>query len=76
MPRFFFHCEGALEHRDSEGTELADIPAARLQAIDMAGQLLRDHPHDMDHPAAWRLFVNDSRGGTVFAMRIEVERAA
>jgi hypothetical protein len=41
MPRYFFHVrEGDTLHTDSEGQELADAPAARLEAINTCREIL------------------------------------
>jgi hypothetical protein len=44
MPRYFFHTEdGHVEH-DKEGTELANLEAAKMEAARMMGDLLRLSP--------------------------------
>ena len=41
MPRYFFHIrEGSTFHRDEEGQELADVEAARREAINAAREML------------------------------------
>jgi hypothetical protein len=41
MPRYFFHVrEGSSFHRDEEGQELANVEAARQEAINAAREML------------------------------------
>ena len=42
MPRFFFHLRDDLDVEDVEGTELADLDAARERAAGEARQLMCD----------------------------------
>jgi hypothetical protein len=42
MPRYFFNLKDGHTSLDEEGTELADIHAARREAVTFAGQTLRD----------------------------------
>ena len=43
MPRFYFHTEdGPMQFRDEVGVELPDVAAARVEAADVMGQLLKD----------------------------------
>ena len=73
MPRYFFHCEGAQNFFDDEGTEVADISAARVQAVMNAGEILRDHAEKFADSRHWRVFVTDAAGGTVFALQLRIE---
>ena len=73
MPRYFFHCEGAQNFRDDDGTELADLRTARIQAIRNASEVMRDHPEAIARGPGWRIFVTDEGGGTVFAVVLSAE---
>jgi ABC-type taurine transport system substrate-binding protein len=42
MPRFYFHIDDDRTHIDRIGVELADLEAARDEAVRAAGQILRD----------------------------------
>jgi hypothetical protein len=44
MPRYFIHVHDGTSMIDDEGTELPDLTAARLAAVRLSGELLRDHP--------------------------------
>ena len=57
MPRYFFHVEG--ESPDSDGLELADIAAARAEAIAAAAEMLREWDGDLPGNE-WTMVVNEA----------------
>jgi hypothetical protein len=68
MPRFHFHVHDGISALDTEGTELPDWQAARLEAIRLAGDILK---HDADRIALgedWRIEVTDHAGLILFQM--------
>ena len=68
MPRFHFHVHDGYSALDTEGTELPDWQAARLEAIRLAGDILK---HDADRIALgedWRIEVTDHAGLILFQM--------
>jgi hypothetical protein len=73
MPLYFFHCEGAQNFTDTTGTDLPSDREARLQAIDNAAQVLRDHAENFTGSPWWRVFVKDEAGRTIFALRLTAE---
>ena len=46
MPRYFFHLNDGHTALDAEGTELADLNAARQEAVRFSGEVLREGPGD------------------------------
>ena len=44
MPRYFFHTEDGEPHQDDSGTELAGPAAARVHAIQYAGEVMSNEP--------------------------------
>jgi hypothetical protein len=73
MPRYFFSCEGAQTFEDLEGTELDDVHSARLQAIENAGEILRDHAESFHACPHWRMTVSDETGSPLFILYFKVE---
>ena len=71
--RYFFSCEGAQNFRDEEGTELADLNEARLQAVQNASEILRDKPEAFATSSRWRAYVTDAAGSTVFVLNLSTE---
>lgn len=41
MPRYFFHTENGDRIRDDQGEDLADVDAARDEALTILGEILR-----------------------------------
>ena len=73
MPRFFFHVRDGAEEPDSDGTELPDTCAARGQAIQMAGEILRDMGGKPWDGTEWGVTVANENGEVLFLLRFSVE---
>ena len=74
MPRYFFHVHDGQSIFDDTGTELADISAAKAEALRLAGGLLKDGQAGelFWSGTPWRLEVTDSPnpgGRTFFALQ-------
>ena len=71
MPRFYFHVEDKPSFTDEEGIELESTREARDQALDYAGQLLREssEDHSLDGTP---LIVRVTGEGSTSVMTIEV----
>ncbi|QGY05541.1 hypothetical protein MMSR116_29340 [Methylobacterium mesophilicum SR1.6/6] len=72
MPRFFFSVHNGRSELDTEGTELTSHHAARLAAVHMAGELLRDEAYQPMHGDAWRLEVLDETSRLVCCVEVNV----
>lgn len=59
MPRYFFNTADGSRDRDVEGTELADLNAARKEAIQFTGAVLRDDPDRIWDGRDFRVDVSD-----------------
>ena len=68
MPRYFFHCMDGRADLDGEGSVFADDNAARVQAIVLAGETLRDEPWHLDGGHALRVEVTNVRGELLFTV--------
>jgi hypothetical protein len=61
VSRYHFHVVDGSAQVDEEGTELADVNAAKAEAVRLAGEVLRDTAHgDIWALEEWKLVVNDS----------------
>jgi hypothetical protein len=64
MPRYYFNLKDGRVSLDDEGTELADIKAARQEAVRFSGEVLRDGAGDsLWEGEPWRLWVTDQPNG-------------
>ncbi|MGH1572914.1 DUF6894 family protein [Methylobacterium sp. P31] len=68
MPRFHFHVHDGYSELDTEGTELSDWQAARLEAIRLAGDILKHDAHRIALGEDWRIEVTDHTGLVLFQM--------
>jgi ATP/maltotriose-dependent transcriptional regulator MalT len=64
MPRYYFNLRDGRDSLDEEGSELADIHAARKKAVTLSGEVLRDGAGDsLWDGATWKLWVTDAPAG-------------
>lgn len=68
MPRYFFDLAKHEDSADDEGTELADIDAARLEAMQFTGEYLREHPDMAWDGRELRVIVRDQQARVVFTV--------
>lgn len=62
MPRFYFNVYDGVSTPDGTGTVLADWQKARVEAIRLAGALLKDDAERLALSDDWRLEVADEYG--------------
>lgn len=66
MSRYFFHVEDGRSYPDLDGTELADVDAARIASVRMFGALLADDPVAFWNGDEWALRCTDADQMTLF----------
>ena len=70
MPRYFFNTDDGHAFSDEEGTELADLTATRLAAIQLTGQILKDEKEAFWRTGEWHLHVSDESGSVLFRLDV------
>jgi hypothetical protein len=75
MPRYFFNIHDGKSIIDEEGTELPNWQAARIEAIGLAGHILKDEAHRIALGEDWRIEVTDHTGLILFQMTFQVVEA-
>lgn len=70
MPRYFFHHIDGVVQRDTSGTELPDIDAARTEAVITLGHAMKDHPESLRNGGKTRIEVTDESGAVVAAISV------
>jgi hypothetical protein len=68
MPRFYFHVRNGADVRDEIGTELADIDAARNQAIASSSEMIGDLGRKFRLAEVWQMTVTDENGRELFEL--------
>ena len=76
MPRYFFHSEDGFLLHDTEGTELADQAAARVEAVRRSGSLLQERPQAFWKSTRWRLLVTDETRMILFTIEVSTASGA
>ena len=73
MPRYYFHVIDGREIIDNEGTELAGLREARVEAIHLAGSILRDEGDKFWKGEEWHMNVTDASGLSVLKLRFSAD---
>ena len=68
MPRYFFDLRDGTYLPDHEGTELPNLQAARVAAVELAGGLLKDGAAKFWDGMEWRVEVKDEAGLLLFIL--------
>jgi hypothetical protein len=77
MPRYFFNVHDGQTILDREGTELADIAEARVDAVDLAGRSIHELGDKFWLTAEdWRLEVADETGKVLFTLTFSAKSGA
>ena len=74
MSRYFFTLNDGLPP-DDEGIELSDLGSARIEAVGMAADLLRDRPEMFAQGNDWTVSVADESGLVLFQILIVATEA-
>jgi hypothetical protein len=75
MPRFHLNVHDGKSIIDEEGTELPDWQTARIEAIHLAGNILRDAAQSIALGEDWCIEVTDHTGLILFQMTFQVVEA-
>ena len=70
MPRFHFNVYDGHSEIDWEGTEFPDWRAARIAAIELAGEIIRDNAKQISSGEIWRIEVTDD--GDFVLLRLDL----
>lgn len=76
MPRYYFHTQNGDRVRDDQGEELADLNAARNEALTVLGEILRYRGAAFWTTGSFSVIVTDAKGGVAFSITAEASDAA
>ncbi|MCR0981540.1 DUF6894 family protein [Roseomonas populi] len=68
MPRYFFHLRDGKSLPDRAGTELPDVGAAKLRAVRLAGERLKEDDGAFWKGEEWQMEVVDCTGLVLFTL--------
>jgi hypothetical protein len=75
MPRYFFDVTDGEYTPDATGTELPGLEDARLEAVILSGNLLRENPAKFWHGDDWFIDVKDEFAVTLFTLAFRANEA-
>jgi hypothetical protein len=70
VPRYYFHTEDGRLTPDRMGVELPDIDAARREAVQALGEILKERAEAFWSERALRICVADKDGLTLFLIDV------
>ena len=70
MPHFSFHVRDGVKLADRSGEDLPDLRAARLRAVRLTEELLREHQDARWINEDWKIVVTDAQNVVVFVLQI------
>ena len=73
MPRYFFHVIDRRSIIDNEGSELAGIKEARIEAVQLAGAIMRDEGDKFWSGEEWHMDATDASGYSVLKLRFSAQ---
>jgi hypothetical protein len=75
MARFHFHTDDGKSVCDRQGAELADLDAARLQAVRLTAAMMQDEPEELWREQCLVMTVTDDAGLTLFTVNVMIVTA-
>jgi len=75
VARYFFNIYDGVTIKDTEGTEFERWEDARIEAIRLSGEVLKDHPKRLAIGEDWRMEVTDEWGLVLFRLDFHVMEA-
>lgn len=78
MPRFYFDISpgaGLADIEDEEGEELEGLNAARIVAVRLSGEILRDYPDPFWSTGEWSCTVRDENKLILFVLHFYAQEA-
>jgi hypothetical protein len=73
MPRYFFHVIDGKKFIDKEGSEHSGLRQARIEAIKLAGAILKDEGDQFWNGEQWHMNVTDASGQSVLKLRFSAD---
>lgn len=75
MPRYFFDIKDGHDFPDLQGSEFADLAAARIEAVRYAAEVLKDMPGRFWNCEEWTMTVSNHNRKTLFTLKFLAESA-
>jgi hypothetical protein len=76
MPIFHFHTEDGVRISDTEGTDLADVEAAKDAAVQILAETLRNNSRLFWAHEGFSIIVTDDQALTLFSLNVSATMSA
>jgi hypothetical protein len=76
MPRYFFDIVDGKDFPDLQGSEFADLFAARMEAVRYSAEVLREMPERFWNNEKWTMTVSDADRIPLFTLKFLAEVAS
>lgn len=76
MPHYYFNVYNGADQLDEDGLELSGPEAARLEALQSAGSILKDEALSLALGEDWRMVVTDETGLILFRLDFTVHASS
>ncbi len=73
--KYFFETHDGVTYPDDEGTDLASLELARVEAVRVMADFLSEKPEEFWRSKGLELTVQDHRRETLFTLRLSVDTA-
>ena len=74
MPLYFFDIVDGEDLPDLNGSDHADLAAARIEAIRYSGEVLREMPERFWNAEEWTMTVSDATKAPLFTLKFFAEQ--
>ncbi len=74
MPRYFFDIVDGEDFPDLQGSEFADLAAARVEAVRYAAEVLKEMPERFWNCELWTMTVSDPCRNPLFTLKFLAEK--
>jgi len=75
MPRYYFDIVDGQDLPDVDGSDHADLAAARVESIRYSGEVLREMPERFWNAEEWTMTVSDARRVPLFTLKFLAQHA-
>ncbi len=75
MPRYFFDIRDGQDFLDEDGSDHADLAAARIEAVRYSAEVLKEMPERFWHREEWTMTVSDAERTPLFTLKFFAETA-
>ncbi|MBA4000152.1 hypothetical protein [Brevundimonas sp.] len=75
MPRYYFDIDDIEKRPDDEGEELEGLNAARIHAVTLSGELLKNFPDRFWSVGQWNVSCRDETGLILFVLHFFAQEA-